>query len=156
MSSVIIFVAAVLLPELVGIISTPFTVSAIPQWYAFLEKPAFAPPNWVFAPVWVVLYALMGIASYLVLKKGLKKRIVRHALLTYGMQLSLNLLWSYFFFGLRSPLLALLDIIVLWFFIVLTIIQFHRISRPASYLLLPYLLWVSFAALLNFFIVVLN
>ncbi len=135
--------------ELVGLVGTPFTVAAIPTWYQSLNKPFFSPPNWIFGPVWTALYLLMGISAYLVwIKKG--------ALNYFLIQLFLNFLWSVLFFGLRSPLLGFIDIVTLWIFILITILQFYKISKPAAYLLIPYLLWVSFATLLNLSIILLN
>ncbi|MBI2641533.1 tryptophan-rich sensory protein [Candidatus Roizmanbacteria bacterium] len=146
----------VLLCEAVGIISTPFTIAAIPTWYATLNKPFFSPPNWIFGPVWTLLYAMMGVSAYLIWEKGWKNRKVRVALYFFIAQLFFNFLWSLLFFGLRSPLLGLIDIIVLWFAILFTMLQFSKSSKPASYLLIPYLLWVMFATLLNFSILILN
>ena len=148
--------AAIVICELVGLISTPFTISAIPTWYATLNKPSFSPPNWIFAPVWTLLYFMMGVSAYLVWKEGLKKKSVKKALFYFIFQLTCNFLWSFLFFYLRSPLLAFADIVLLWILIVLTMIKFYKISKAASYLLLPYLLWVSFASILNLFIVILN
>lgn len=150
------FLVAVLGCELVGIISTPFTLSAIPSWYNFLNKPSFSPPNWVFGPVWTTLYFMMGVAAFLIWKKSFKKKPVTEALTYFLIQLFLNFIWSFLFFGLRSPLLGLIDIIVLWVFILVTMIKFFKLSKPAAYLLVPYLLWVSFATVLNLFIVILN
>ncbi len=149
-------ITAILVCELVGLISTPFTISSIPTWYATLNKPSFSPPNWLFAPVWTTLYLLMGVAAYLVWREGLKKSEVQRALLYFVFQLICNFLWSFLFFYLRSPLLAFADIVLLWILIVLTMIKFYKISKPAAYLLIPYLLWVSFASILNLFIIILN
>lgn len=149
-------IMAVAIPELVGIVSTPVTIAAIATWYKTLNKPSFSPPNWIFGPVWTTLYLLMGIASYLIWKQGIKKPKVRVALTFYAIQLVLNFIWSFLFFGLHSPILALIDIVFLWVFIVLTILKFYKISKPATYLLIPYLLWVSFASVLNLAIVILN
>jgi benzodiazapine receptor len=146
----------VLICEAAGFLGSFFTAPALPTWYASLQKPSFNPPNWVFAPVWLILYALMGIAAYLVWKVGLEKSEVKLGLAVFSVQLILNVLWSYLFFKLQSPPYALIEIIILWLFILLTIFSFLKISKTASYLLLPYILWVSFAALLNFFIVRLN
>jgi tryptophan-rich sensory protein len=142
--------------ELVGILGTPFTIAAIPTWYATLNKPVFAPPNWVFGPAWTILYFLMGVAFYLIWKQGLKKKRVKTAMLFFLAQLALNFIWSPIFFGLRAPLPALAIIIAMWFMIALTMKKFYPLSKPAFYLLVPYLLWVSFATLLNAEIVVLN
>lgn len=142
--------------ELVGIAATPFTVSAVTTWYPTLNKPSFSPPNWIFAPVWTILYFLMGVSLYLVWSKGLKEKKAKIALYFFGAQLFFNFLWSFLFFGLRSPILALVDIVALWILIAITIFKFFPISKTAAYLLIPYILWVSFAAFLNLSIVILN
>jgi len=139
-----------------GAIGSVFTRSAIPTWYATLEKPFFTPPNWLFAPAWTLLYILMGIAAFLVWRKGLENRQVRTALIVFLVQLILNALWSVVFFGLESPLYGLIVISILWIAILVTIIKFFRISRVASVLMWPYLLWVTFAAVLNSSIWLLN
>lgn len=142
--------------ELVGIAGGVLTAPAIPTWYVTLNKPAFAPPNWLFGPAWTLLYLMMGIAFYLIWRQGWKKKKNREAGRYFGWQLLLNSLWSPVFFGLRSPELALFLIVIMWGMIVVTIKKFYPLSRAAGYLLLPYLLWVSFATLLNAGIVVLN
>ncbi len=151
---------AVVLSELAGLAGSVFTASAIPVWYAGLIKPAFNPPSWIFGPVWTLLYALMGIAAFLVWDRGRTRpalrRMARAALVIFIMQLALNVAWSAIFFGAHSPAGAFADIVLLWFAILWTIIAFARISRPAAYLLVPYLLWVSFAAYLNYAIWMLN
>ncbi len=149
-------IIAIVVSELAGVIGSLFTVSAIPTWYAGLVKPALNPPAWVFGPVWTTLFALMGIAAFLVWKKGLDRRDVRIALGIFIGQLVLNTLWSIIFFGLHSPGWALIDITLLWLAILGTIIVFYKISRPAMFLLLPYILWVSFAGYLNYSIWTLN
>ncbi|MEM3586842.1 MAG: TspO/MBR family protein [Candidatus Jordarchaeaceae archaeon] len=126
------------------------------SWYQFLVKPLFSPPNWLFAPVWTILFLLMGIAAYIVWSEGWEKRDVKIALSVYGVQLVLNLLWSVLFFGLRSPFYGFLEITVLWMVIILNILVFYRVSRKAAYLLIPYIIWVSFAAILNYSIWQLN
>ncbi len=142
--------------ELVGNIGSLATFSQINSWYATLVKPSFNPPNWIFGPVWTILYALMGIALYLVWLKGLKKSEGRLALGAFALQLILNVKWSFLFFGLHWPLVAFVEIVLLWLAIVLTIRTFSIISKPAAWFLVPYLLWVSFAAALNFAIWYLN
>lgn len=142
--------------ELVGILATPFTIASIPTWYANLNKPSFSPPSFLFGPVWTILYFLMGISAFLVWREGTKKEKVMRGLVYFLIQLFFNFIWSILFFGLHQPLLAFFDIIVMLMFIFLTIIQFNKISKTASYLLIPYLLWVSFASILNLSIVVLN
>ena len=111
-----------------GLIGSVFTTPAIPTWYAALEKPAFTPPNWLFAPAWVTLYLLMGISASLVWRRGLEDTRIRTALITFLVQLVLNALWSVVFFGLESPLYGVIVIVILWIAIVLTIVKFFRIS----------------------------
>ena len=146
----------IVLSLLAGAIGSLFTFSAIPAWYSTLAKPSFAPPNWLFAPVWTTLYVLMGVSAYLIWQKGWQKKPVRFALSIFGVQLFLNALWSILFFGLRSPLYGLLGIIPLWLSIAYCIRLFWPLNRKAAYLLIPYLLWVSFASLLNLAIWMLN
>ncbi len=148
--------SSVLFCELIGLISTSFTITSIPTWYAGLIKPPFSPPNWIFGPVWTILYCLMGIAAYLVWEKGIKIRKVKIALKYFLIQLFFNFIWSPLFFGFHLPLIALFDIFILLVMIVIIMKQFHGISKLAFYLLIPYLLWVSFATLLNLSVVVLN
>lgn len=141
--------------ELVGILGTPFTVSAIPTWYIYLNKPFFSPSNLLFAPVWTILYLLMGISFFLVWES--KKKINKDKAYTYFFtQLSLNFLWTFLFFGLKSTFLGLVGIIILLLFIVLTMNSFYRISKSAFYILIPYVLWVAFATLLNTWIYIIN
>lgn len=156
MNKLLKFIISILISEGVGFISTPFTISAIPTWYATLNKPFFSPPNWIFAPVWTALYFLMGMAAYLIWEKGFKNKKVKEALKFFLIQLALNFVWSLFFFGLHAPLLAFIEIVILWLAILATIKKFHPLSPSAAYLLIPYLLWVSFATILNCAIVVLN
>ncbi len=156
MNNFLKFLTAVVACQLVGIISTPFTLSAIPTWYNTLNKPPFSPPNWIFGPAWTTLYFLMGVSFFLIWQKGLKKKQAKQALFYFLVQLFFNFIWSILFFGLRSPILGLVDIVVLWVLILLTIIKFYKISKPAAWLLYPYLAWVSFATLLNLSIVLLN
>jgi len=139
-------------PLLAGVAGSFFTASSIDTWYRTLEKPWFNPPDWVFGPVWTTLYILMGIALYI----AWQQRAGRFALSVFWAQLALNLLWSILFFGMRSSLAAFVGIIILWAFIAWTIALFWKVSRLAALLLLPYLLWVSFAALLNYSILLLN
>ena len=139
-----------------GLIGTIFTTPAIPTWYAALEKPAFTPPNWLFAPAWTTLYILMALAASLVWRGGLGDRQVRTALSIFLVQLVLNALWSAAFFGLKSPLYGVIVIAALWIAILLTIIKFFRISTLAGALLIPYISWVTFAAALNASIFALN
>lgn len=148
------------IPQLAGLIGSLFTMPVIPGWYASLARPELAPPNWIFGPVWTTLFVLMGIALYLVWRTKPLLPAARtrkhHALIIFGTQLILNTLWSIIFFGLQSPGGALIEIVFLWLAIVATIITFAKISRPAAWLLAPYILWVSFASYLNYAIWILN
>lgn len=150
------FLGSVLICLLAGGVGIIFTSSAIPTWYATLNKPSFSPPNYLFGPVWTVLYLLMGTSLYLVWEKGLKTKKVRDALYLFGIQLVLNAIWSPIFFGLKDILLALIIIIAMWVYILRTILAFGKINKAASYLLYPYILWVSFATVLNFSVWLLN
>jgi tryptophan-rich sensory protein len=148
-------VASVMLCQVAGFLGSLFTTPAIPTWYQTLNKPFFTPPNWIFGPVWISLFVLMGISLFLVWRKSDHPQF-KPALLFFSVQFILNILWSAAFFGLKSPLLGLMDIILLWVAILLTILNFFKVSKVAGMLLIPYLLWVSFATLLNFFLWVLN
>jgi translocator protein len=150
---VIITVLTMILGGLGGTV----TGDAMPEWYDSLRKPSFQPPGWLFGPVWTLLYALMGIAAGRIWgAPGAGSAARGRALGTYSVQLALNVAWSLLFFGFRSPGAALVEIIVLWIAIISTIRRFHSIDKPAAWLLLPYLLWVSFATVLNAAIVVMN
>ncbi len=139
-----------------GIFGSIFTMPAIGTWYADLNKPFFTPPNWLFGPVWITLYTLMGISLYLVWEKGPGKEKVRSALLAFIGQLVLNSMWSVVFFGLRSPLYGLIMIVAMWFVILITIFKFCKVDRKAALLLLPYIAWVTIATALNYYILILN
>jgi len=132
-----------------GALGSVITVQNIPTWYAALNKPAFTPPNWLFGPAWTALYILMGIAAFLVWKAGTGKPEVRAALWVFLAQLVLNAIWTPLFFGAHWLLLSYLEMILLWLFILWTIVKFYRISAAAGLLLVPYILWVSFASFLN-------
>jgi tryptophan-rich sensory protein len=131
-------------------------MSSIPTWYATLNKPAFTPPNWVFGPVWTTLYVMMGISLYLVVRGGLDAAPVRQGVFLFAAQLVLNTLWSVAFFGMRSPFLGLVTILALIALVMATIFAFYRVSRPAAWLLVPYLCWGCFATALNAMVWVLN
>ncbi len=151
-----VLIGFIVLSLLAGAIGSLFTFQSIPGWYASLQKPWFNPPNWVFGPVWTLLYILMGSAAYLVYEKGLKNKEVRSALEVFGIQLAFNAAWSIAFFGLRSISGGLVIIALLWLSIVWTMILFWKLSRNAAWLLSPYILWTSFAALLNLSLLFLN
>lgn len=146
----------VLLCEIAGSIGAISVSPAILGWYSYLVKPFFNPPNWVFAPVWTILYALMGISLYLVLEKKLKKEETTKLVLIFGVQFLLNIVWSFLFFGLHSPLFGFIDIILLVIAILINIFSFYKVSKGAGLILLPYLFWVLFASILNFYVLILN
>ena len=150
-SSIPKLVGSVLLCEAAGGVGSIFTYDAVRDWYPKLEKPSFTPPGWVFGPVWTVLYAMMGISLYLASQRRTQEHddLWRTSRALFGIQLALNALWSYVFFGRRAPGWALVEILFLWVAIVATTQAFLKISRTAGLLLLPYLLWTSFAAVLN-------
>ncbi len=134
----------------IGYFSGMVTRSAITTWYPTLVKPSFNPPNWIFAPVWTMLYIMMGVAAGLVWDRiGQQKEVVKNALVFFAVQLVLNALWSFLFFGLKNPMLSGLEIVILWLMIFETYSKFIKINKIAGYLLIPYLFWVSFASVLN-------
>lgn len=147
---IIQFIGSILICLAPGIVGGLFTVQAIPQWYSTINKPFFNPPSWIFGPVWTVLYLMMGIALFLIWKEKSEKKLKQKAIIIFVVQLFLNAAWSPAFFGLHSPLLGLAIIIPLWVSILLTIRYFGKISKNAAFLLAPYILWVSFATVLNF------
>lgn len=156
-------IIAIVVSELAGIIGSVFTAPSITGWYAGIVKPAINPPAWIFGPVWTILYILMGISLFLIwkqhshiLKNVRMLRVWRWGIFLFFLQLILNTLWSIIFFGLHSPGGALVEIVFLWLAILATIIAFTKISRPAAWLLLPYILWISFAIYLNYTIWILN
>jgi translocator protein len=139
----------------VAIAGSVVTIPAIPGWYAGLEKPWFTPPNGVFAPVWTVLYAVMAYAAWRAWRAA--DVVDRHiVLIVFAGQLALNALWSQLFFGWQRPDLAMVDIVLLWAAIATTLVVFGRFDRLAAGLMVPYFLWVSFAAVLNAAIIQLN
>jgi len=153
---IIKLIISIAICQLAGFFGSLFTRPNIPTWYASLNKPNFTPPNWVFSPVWITLFVLMGISAFLVWNKGLDYKGVKKALTIFLVQLILNTLWSLAFFGLKSPLFGFLVIVILWVAILFTIINFFKVMKIAGFLLIPYILWVSFAAALNFSIWRLN
>lgn len=149
-------IAAILVCQFAGFIGSFFTAPSVTTWYASIQKPDFTPPNWIFAPVWTTLFLLMGISLYLVWERGLEKKEVKLAISIFGIQFVLNIIWSLLFFGLQNPFFAFVEIILLWIAILATIVLFYRISGKAGLLMVPYILWVSFAAFLNYSIWILN
>lgn len=141
---------------LAAAVGSVFTGLSVNTWYSGLAKPPFTPPGWFIGAVWTVLYLLMGISLFLVLEEDRSRPPVRRGISLFALQLGLNVLWSFLFFGLRSPFLALIGILILWCSVAATLLQFLKISRPAAYLLIPYLLWVTIATGLNTAILLLN
>ena len=134
----------------IGYLSGMVTRDSITTWYPTLVKPFFNPPNWIFAPVWTALYIMMGVAGGMIWNRiNTDEEKVKKAFKFFIYQLALNALWSYLFFGLHNPLLALIEIILLWLIIFETYTQFNKVDKIAARLLLPYLAWVSFASVLN-------
>lgn len=143
--------------EMAGAIGSVFTIPTITTWYASLNKPMFNPPNWIFGPVWTTLYALMGISIFLMVQKlhdkGMKKKTdkeIKSLVVLFFVHLAINVLWSIVFFGMHEILLAFAMILLLWMLIAVLILRFYKFSHAASWLLMPYFLWVSFASVLNF------
>lgn len=140
------------IPLAVGVLASLLTGNSM-ESFSLLNKPAFAPPGWLFPIVWTILYLLMGTASYLIVSSGQNQDT---ALLFYGIQLFFNFFWSLIFFNLKQYLFAFMWLVLLWLFILKTIILFFPISKTAAYLMIPYLLWVTFAGYLNYAIWLLN
>lgn len=154
MNNKIKFVISITICQFAGIIGSIFTASSVTNWYVTLEKPDFTPPGWIFAPIWVIMYFLMGISLYLLWISKTKDN--RKAFTVFAVQLILNASWSFLFFGLKSPLYGLIDILFLLTAIILTILFLYKISVLATALLVPYLVWVVFATVLNYNILLLN
>lgn len=150
------FIISLLLPLAVGGISGIFTVKAIPGWYAQLNKPWFNPPNWLFSPVWTSLYIMMGIALWLVWKSDAPQKLKQRAIYLFAAQLALNFFWALIFFNLHQIGWALVEIIAMWATILLTIFAFAKVNKMATWLLVPYISWVSFASILNYSVWELN
>ena len=157
MNNLIKAIISIAVPLGVGAAGSLFTTPEIKDWYLTIQKPDWNPPDWVFGPVWTLLYILMGIAFYLVWKNEVANKSIKKTAITLSaIQLVLNFCWSYIFFGCHQVGWALVEIGVLWLFILLCSIFFARISKAAAWLLVPYIAWVSFAAVLNYTIWELN
>lgn len=147
---------SILLCQMAGVVGAFFTTPAIKSWYVFLIKPTFAPPNWLFGPVWVTLYILMGISLYLIWKKGLNKKEVKSAFSLFLIHLLFNSLWSIIFFGMKSILGGFIEISILLVLVLNVYFKFYKINKVAAYLLIPYFFWGVFATFLNFNLLILN
>jgi len=145
----------IIICQLAGIIGSFFTIPAIEGWYASLQKPFFTPPRWLFGPAWTTLYFLMGLSFYIISER-INFQENKKAFILFALQLLLNSLWSIIFFGLKLPGAAFAELVVLWILILLMTIEFFKIEAKAGWLILPYLLWVSFAGILNLSITLLN
>lgn len=151
-------VIAVVVCLVIGLSGSIATNTSLTTWFTTLNKPSWNPPNWLFAPVWTTLFILMGIAAGLIWHEGTDKGDTRAkpAMIWFGMQLILNLLWSFSFFGAQSLILGLVNILILWVAILITILKFRAIKPIAAWLMVPYILWVSFATVLNITFLYLN
>jgi len=143
-------ILCIVICQLAGVIGSVFTASSVTTWYTTLVKPGFTPPGSVISAVWIALFALMSLSLFLIWRKGISSTDSRIALGVFAAQLLVNVLWSYAFFGLQSPLAGVVVIVVLWLLILQNIIRFWSISKDAALLLVPYIIWVSFAAFLNY------
>ncbi|MDQ1261374.1 MAG: translocator protein [Euryarchaeota archaeon] len=144
------FILCIAICQLAGVIGSLFTASSVTTWYTTLDKPWFTPPGSLISAVWIILFALMGLSLFLIWQKGISSTNSKIALGVFASQLLVNILWSYAFFGLQSPLAAVIVIVLLWLLILQCIIRFWYIRKEAAMLLVPYILWVSFAAYLNY------
>ena len=156
MKNVLLLIACIAITYAFAAIGTVSTVSSIPTWYAGLVKPPLNPPNWIFGPVWTLLYTLMAVAIYLVIKNGFSDKTVQLAITLFAAQLILNTAWSVVFFGMKTTFAPIIIIAAMWLAILACIIVFWKISKPASVLMMPYILWVSFASYLNIGIFIVN
>jgi benzodiazapine receptor len=156
MTKIVKLICSMAVCILIGFLGSFATRGSVTTWYADLSRPSFTPPDWTFGVVWPILYVMMGISAFLIWNMGFDKTEVKVALSIFGLQLILNGLWTPIFFGLHLIGLALVEIIMMWAAILLTIISFWKVSKPAAFLLLPYILWVSFAIVLNASLYILN
>ena len=150
MSNAIKLIIAVAIPLAVGGISGFFTATGVESWFQTINKPSWNPPGWIFGPVWTTLYAMMGVALFLVWKSDSSDILKKTAITLFAVQLILNFFWSFIFFDQHQIGWALVEIIVMWIFILLTIFAFGNVSKLAAWLLVPYISWVSFATILNY------
>ncbi|MGB7969579.1 MAG: TspO/MBR family protein [Methanobacterium sp.] len=149
-------IVSILVVFLAGAVGTVYTLKQITTWYVSLIKPSWTPPNWAFGPIWSTLYVLMGISLFLVWREGLERKDVKIAILVFAVQLVINVLWSLVFFASHNIIGGLVMVIVLWISVLITILVFYRISKPAALILIPYLIWVTIAGYLNYTVFLLN
>ena len=150
------WIVSIIIVYIAGAIGTLFTLKEITTWYVYLAKPEWAPPNWIVGPIWSTLYIFIGSALFLIWRKGLGRKDVQVALVVFAVQLIINVVWSLVFFGSHSIFGGLIMVILLWIAIVINIFVFYRISKSAGLLLIPYLVWVTIAAYLQYNLFVLN
>ncbi len=156
MNKILKFIISIFLPLFIGFLGSLATKNSVNSWYLTLNKPIFSPPNWIFATIWSLLFVLIGISFYIVWDKTIYLYFKNIVYLIFFAQLIFNLLWSVLFFAFKKLILAFVDIILLWILVFFNIKEFYKISSVAGLILIPYILWLSFAALLNFAIVLLN
>jgi len=156
MNNIVKLIISIIIPVAAGATSGFFTASGVGGWYQGINKPSWNPPGWIFGPVWTTLYVLMGISLFLIWKSEIASDYKRNALILFAIQLTLNFFWSFIFFNQNQIGWAFVEIIALWLLILLTIFAFASINKTAAWLLVPYISWVSFAAILNYTIWKLN
>jgi translocator protein len=156
MSKILKLIISIAIPLVVGFTAGFFTTTGPGSWYQTIEKPSWNPPSWVFAPVWTTLYIMMGVALYLVWKEASNNNKKRPAIILFAVQLTLNFFWSFIFFTLEQPGWAFAEIVFLWLSVAATIFSFAAINKLAAWLLVSYISWVSFAAMLNYTIWIMN
>lgn len=156
MTNAIKLIISIAIPLAIGATSGFFTVTGVESWYQTINKPSWNPPSWIFGPVWTSLYVMMGIALYLVWKSDSSSILKKTAIILFAVQLLLNFFWSFIFFNQQQIGWALAEMLIMWVLILLTIFAFANVSKTAAWLLVPYIAWVSFAAILNFTIWKLN
>lgn len=155
-SKIVPLIVCIAITELAGVLGSVSMGSSLTTWYVDIVKSPLNPPNWVFGPVWTTLFLLMGIALYVVWMERSDMRRRRRAVTIFSVQLVLNIMWSMLFFGLQNPVAAFIEIIALWCAILATIVSFYKVKHLAAWLLIPYILWVSFASYLNFYVAAFN
>lgn len=148
-------VISIAIPLLVGFLGSIFTSSSVDSWYKTINKPVFTPPSWLFGPAWTILFILIGLSFYFVWINNFGDKLWL-CIGVFAVQLILNLLWSFLFFTLKAPLLAFVEIVLLWVAILVNILVFFKVTKVAGYLLIPYILWVTFASALNLGVYLLN
>ena len=149
-------IVSIIIPVAIGATAGFFTAAGVDSWYQSINKPSWNPPSWIFAPVWTILYIMMGIALFLVWKSNNNEALKKRAMILFFVQLALNFFWSFIFFDQQQPGWALVEIIAMWVAILLTIFAFAKVNKIAAWLLVPYISWVSFASILNYTIWQLN